>query len=140
PGEIHATRIAVGQAQLLIGCDAIVSASSETLSCARRGMTRAVVNSAETPTAQFILDRDWSFPGASVRRAIQAGAGDECEFIDANALALRLLGDTIYANPLLLGYAWQKGWAPVSRAALLHAIELNGVAVDKNRRAFEYGR
>jgi indolepyruvate ferredoxin oxidoreductase len=47
---------------------------------------------------------------------------------------------TPYANPLMLGFAWQKGWVPVSRAALLKAIELNGVAVDKNRLAFECGR
>jgi indolepyruvate ferredoxin oxidoreductase len=41
---------------------------------------------------------------------------------------------------LLLGYAWQKGLAPVSKAALERAIELNGVSIAANKRAFEIGR
>jgi indolepyruvate ferredoxin oxidoreductase len=55
-------------------------------------------------------------------------------------VALQLLGDSIYTNPLMLGYAWQRGQIPLSRAALLRAIELNGVQVEKNRAAFEWGR
>lgn len=140
PDEVHATRIATGEAQLLIGCDAIVSASTEMLSRTRRGTTRAVINSATTPTADFVLNRDWTFPGTSTERDIRASVGDECDFIDANALALKLLGDTLYANPLVLGYAWQKGWVPLSHVALVRAIELNGVSIEQNRRAFELGR
>ncbi len=140
PGDIHATRIATGEAQLLIGCDAIVSASSDALSKMRHGVTRAVVNSANTPTAEFIGNPDWKFPTLSTESDVRNSVGEACEFLDANALALAFLGDTLYANPLMLGFAWQKGWVPVSRAALLKAIELNGVAVDKNRLAFECGR
>src|SRR3546814_18040103 len=66
--------------------------------------------------------------------------GSACEFLDANALAVYLLGDAIYANPLLLGYAWQKGWIPLSYESLQRAIELNGVMVEKNLSAFEWGR
>ena len=40
----------------------------------------------------------------------------------------------------MLGYAWQKGRVPLSRAALMRAIELNGVQVDNNKAAFEWGR
>jgi len=108
PQHIHASRIATGEAQLLIGCDAIVSASAEALSRTRQGMTRAVVNSAKTPTAEFVLNPDWKFPGTSAESDIRAGVGDECEFINANALALKLLGDTIYTNPLVLGYACRR--------------------------------
>jgi len=139
PDEVHATRIATGEAHLLIGCDAIVSASTEMLSRTRRDTTRAVINSAHVPTADFVLNRDWKFPGASAERDIRASV-QECDFIDANALALRLLGDTLYANPLVLGYAWQKSWVPLSYASLVRAIELNGVAIEQNRRAFELGR
>src|SRR5690606_38826494 len=45
-----------------------------------------------------------------------------------------------YANPLLLGYAWQQGGLPLSLDSLRRAIELNGVAVEKNLAAFELGR
>ena len=140
PGDIHATRIATGEAQLLIGCDAIVSASSDALSKMRHGVTRAVVNSANTPTAEFIGNPDWKFPTLSTESDVRNSVGEACEFLDANTLALAFLGDTLYANPLMLGFAWQKGWVSVSRVALLKAIELNGVAVDKNRLAFECGR
>ena len=51
-----------------------------------------------------------------------------------------MLGDSIYTNPLLLGYAWQKGRIPVSLTALMRAIELNGVQVDNNKAAVEWGR
>ena len=38
-------------------------------------------------------------------------------------------GGGLYGNALLLGYAWQQGWVPLSDAALRRAIELNGVSV-----------
>jgi indolepyruvate ferredoxin oxidoreductase len=140
PDSIHATRVPTGEAALLIGCDAMVAASADALSRVRRGRTRAIVNSASVPAAAFLSNPDWKFPGAAAEDDLRTAIGETCEFVDANALALRLFGDTIYANPLLLGYAWQKGWVPLGRAALLRAIELNGVAVEKNQQAFEAGR
>ncbi|MDE3010137.1 MAG: indolepyruvate ferredoxin oxidoreductase family protein [Pseudomonadota bacterium] len=137
---IYATRIATGEARLMIGCDAIVSASDEALSRLRLGLTRAVVNGARTPTADFIGQRDWHFPDASILQDIGDAIGDACEFLAANSLAVQLLGDAIFANPLMLGYAWQRGWLPLSRAALLRAIELNDVDVERNQLAFQWGR
>ncbi|HET8871951.1 MAG TPA: DUF6537 domain-containing protein, partial [Aquabacterium sp.] len=60
--------------------------------------------------------------------------------IDAVELASRLLGDAIYANPLMLGFAWQSGWIPLTRSSLRRAIELNEVQVENNLIAFEWGR
>ena len=59
---------------------------------------------------------------------------------DAEQVAVQLVGDSIYTNPLMLGFAWQKGRVPLSHAALMRAIELNGVQVDNNKAAFEWGR
>ena len=59
---------------------------------------------------------------------------------DANKAAEALLGDAVFANVMMLGAAWQKGLVPVSEAALKQAIELNGVAIEKNARAFDLGR
>jgi indolepyruvate ferredoxin oxidoreductase len=132
--------VPTGEAAVLIGCDALVAASGDALSRVRRGRTRAVVNSASVPSAAFLSNPDWTFPAAAAENDLRAAIGEACEFIDANALALRLFGDSIYANPLLLGYAWQKGWIPLGRAALLRAIELNAVSVEKNQGAFEAGR
>jgi indolepyruvate ferredoxin oxidoreductase len=50
------------------------------------------------------------------------------------------MGDAIFGNLILLGHAWQQGLVPVSLASLTRAIELNGVAVDANLKAFLWGR
>jgi indolepyruvate ferredoxin oxidoreductase len=99
-----------------------------------------VVNSAKTPTAAFIHNPNWTFPGASTERDIRAAAGENVDLVDANHHAVALLGDAIYTNPFVLGYAWQRGWLPLTHASLVRAIELNGVQVDKNLAAFEWGR
>ncbi|TDV33845.1 indolepyruvate ferredoxin oxidoreductase [Paraburkholderia caballeronis] len=140
PDALHATRIATGEARLIIGCDAIVSASAEVLTRTRRGVTKAAVNSGQMPTAKFVRDSEWAFPADQIRHDLHESVGDGCDFLDANRLAIALLGDTLYANPLLLGFAWQRGWLPLSDKSLGRAIELNGTAVEKNRLAFEWGR
>ena len=141
PADIHATRIAMGEASLVIGCDAIVTASDECVSRMQVGRTRVVLNSAHTPTAAFIKNPNWQFPGADAESDVRTGAGEAgVDAIDANHFAVALLGDAIYTNPFVLGYAWQKGWVPLTYESLMRAIELNAVQVEKNRSAFEWGR
>ncbi len=141
PAAIHAPRIAMGEADAILGGDAIVSAAPETLSKMHAGRTRAAINSAATPTAEFTVDPDWRFPLAQIEAALDATVGAAAvDVIDATALATRLMGNAIYANLFLLGFAWQRGLVPVSEAALTRAIELNGTAVELNLRAFRWGR
>ena len=84
-------------------------------------------------------DLDLSFE--AMASAVRAAAGEEgSHFPEATSLATALLGDAIYTNPFLLGYAFQLGRLPVSLEALHRAIELNGRAVEQNRRAFAWGR
>ncbi|AEA58961.1 indolepyruvate ferredoxin oxidoreductase family protein [Burkholderia gladioli] len=140
PADIHATRIAMGEADLVIGGDALVTASDECTSRMRHGSTRVVVNSARTPTAEFIKNPQWAFPGASAEQDIRIAAGEFVDLVDADQFAAALLGDTIYTNPFVLGYAWQRGGLPLTLASLTRAIELNGVQVEKNLAAFDWGR
>ncbi|MFA5488771.1 MAG: indolepyruvate ferredoxin oxidoreductase family protein [Candidimonas sp.] len=140
PEDIHATRIATGEAELIIGCDSIVTTSQDVISKVQRGATYAAINSAGTPTAALISDPTWTFPKAKAESTLVDALGDRCEFLDASRLAVALLGDAIYSNPLLLGYAWQKGWIPLQYESLIEAIDLNGVAVANNQRAFQWGR
>jgi indolepyruvate ferredoxin oxidoreductase len=141
PGDIHATRIAMGEAKLVIGCDAIVTASDDCVSRMQAGQTNVVLNSAPTPTAEFIKNPDWRFPGTNTEADVRAAAGaDNVAAVDANRYALALLGDAIYTNPFVLGYAWQRGWLPLTHESLTRAIELNAVQVEKNLAAFEWGR
>jgi indolepyruvate ferredoxin oxidoreductase len=139
--QLYSTRIATGEADLVIGCDLVVTAGNEALSKMRSRVTRGVINGNVSPTSDFIRDPDWQMPAEALKRNVLDAAGDEdVDFIDANDIAVTLLGDTIYTNPLLLGYAWQKGWLPLTREALERAIELNGVSVAANLRAFRWGR
>jgi indolepyruvate ferredoxin oxidoreductase len=93
------------------------------------------------PTSDFIRDRDWSLPAQALKQNIFDAAGPkEIEFIDATALALKHMGDALYTNPLLMGYAWQKGWIPLALDAITKAIELNAISVPNNLKAFAIGR
>jgi indolepyruvate ferredoxin oxidoreductase len=99
------------------------------------------LNTHGTPTAAFVTNADWKFPGGHCETAIRASVGPELVgAFDAEQVATALIGDAIYTNPLMLGYAWQQGRIPLSLAALMRAIELNNVQVDNNKAAFEWGR
>ncbi len=141
PGDLAAVRIAPGGADLLLGCDMIVSAQSNALSRLERGVTRAVVNGDLQPTAGFVINPDLDFATAQVRKGLRDAIGDDrLDIIDATGLAVALMGDAIATNPFMMGFAWQKGLLPLSRAALERAIELNGVSVAMNKEAFAWGR
>jgi indolepyruvate ferredoxin oxidoreductase len=141
PDEIHSTRVGAGAADLVIGCDLIVTASRDALSRMGEGRTHAAVNSNKTPTSAFVKNPDWQFPGASTEHDIRAACGsDRVEFIDAGRIATALMGDAMATNMFMLGYAWQKAWVPLSEASIVRAIELNATAVDLNRQSFLWGR
>jgi len=140
PEALHQVRIDQGSADALIGCDLVVSSSPKASGTYRRG-TRAIVNTAEMPTGDVVRFRDADLASPARLRAIRQVIGDgNLDTINANALAERLLGDAVYANIIMLGFAWQHGLVPVSLQALLRAIELNGVAVERNKQAFAWGR
>jgi indolepyruvate ferredoxin oxidoreductase len=139
--EIRTTRVSMAAADLIIGCDPIVSASKETTLRMRPGRTHVAMNSSSTPTAAFVKNGNWQNPAEQCVAEITAQVGVEgVGAFDADALAKQLMGDTIYVNPMILGYAWQKGWVPLHRESLVRAIELNDVQVKNNLAAFEWGR
>ena len=138
---IHTTKVDTAQADLVIACDSIVGATKYTLAVMQKGRTYVALNTHGTPTAAFVKNADWQFPGSNCEAAVRASVGDGLVgAFDAEQVAVQLLGDSIYTNPLMMGYAWQQGRIPLSHAALMRAIELNGVQVDNNKRAFEWGR
>ncbi|NJD36007.1 MAG: indolepyruvate ferredoxin oxidoreductase family protein [Betaproteobacteria bacterium] len=139
--RLHSVRIATGEARLLLGCDIVVAVSDDALSKTASGYTQAIVNTGRTITGEFIRNPDREFPEGAMETSIvdAVGAGN-VGFIDAGRLATRLMGNSIATNMFMLGYAFQRGLIPLSSAALLRAIELNGAAVEDNRRAFAWGR
>ncbi|RPE62990.1 indolepyruvate ferredoxin oxidoreductase [Tibeticola sediminis] len=139
--DICTTRVSLAAADLIIGCDPVVTAAKETVQRMGRGRTHVALNTDAPPTAAFVHNPDWQDPSAAcVAEVVGLLGEDAVGRFDAERLALGLLGDTLYVNPMVLGYAWQKGWIPLTHAALMRAIELNGVAVSLNKAAFEWGR
>ncbi|TDS82524.1 indolepyruvate ferredoxin oxidoreductase family protein [Comamonas sp. JUb58] len=141
PNAIYTTKVDTAKADLVIGCDPIVAANKTTLAAMQQGRTFVALNTHGAPTAAFVHNPNWQFPEAGCESAILAAVGQEgVGMFDAEHIATQALGDSIYTNPLILGYAWQKGRVPLSHAALMRAMELNGVQVDNNKAAFEWGR
>jgi indolepyruvate ferredoxin oxidoreductase len=152
--QLHATRLATGEANALIGCDLIVTVADDSLSKMQRGVTRAVVNNDFAMTSDFVrrfsaqaasgnLEQfpDPQFPRAAMEQQVRDAVGEErAAFLSASSLASSLLGDTITTNLLMLGYAYQQGLLPLAAASLTRAIEMNGVAVKLNKAAFQWGR
>lgn len=139
PEDIHAVRIAAGEASALLGCDMIVSASDEAIAKINNSLTRGVVNSDVSSTGAFVKNPDFSSPDADMRETVMQ-ACKEVQFVDATALATQLMGDSIYTNPFVMGYGYQMGLIPLSAHAIMRAIELNGAAVEANKKAFDWGR
>ena len=140
PEDITAIRVATGEADALIGGDLVVSAGARTLGLTATGRTGAVVNSHQIVTGDFTRNRDFQVPFDRLELALEARLKDRLTRFDASALAEKLLGDSIFANMVVFGAAWQRGLIPVGHAAIAKAVELNGAAVAKNHRAFEIGR
>ncbi|MBL4666486.1 MAG: indolepyruvate ferredoxin oxidoreductase family protein, partial [Sneathiella sp.] len=139
--EIGGTRIPNRQTDLVLGCDLVVAASKDALESYGLGRTRAIVNDYLVPVAAFTLTPDLDMDKAKLSQLVADSIGKEqSEFINSTKLATALMGDSIAANLFLLGYAFQKGTIPLSLSAIEQAIDLNGVAVDANKRSFGWGR
>ncbi|WP_310628109.1 indolepyruvate ferredoxin oxidoreductase family protein [Limnohabitans sp.] len=141
PDEIRTTRVSLAAADLVIGCDPIVVAGKETLQRMRAGRTHVALNAHSAPTAAFVRNANWQNPGeACLAEIVETVGADGVRVFDADRVATQVLGDSIFVNPMVLGFAWQNGWVPLGLEALMRAMELNDMAVAQNKAAFEWGR
>ena len=138
---ICTTRVGMGAADLVLGCDPIVTVQPETMQRMRQGRTHVALNAHGAPTAAFVSNPEWKNPAAECQALLTRTLGaDGCGVLDADAIATRHLGDSLFTNPVMLGFAWQKGWIPLQQASIFRAMELNAVAVEANKAAFIWGR
>jgi len=132
-------RVPAASADVLIACDLLVAASPEGLSLYAKDRTAAFGNSDFAPTADFVTSRDVKFDSGAMARRVKA-ASKSFDACPAQHLAEQQFGDAIFANMIMVGFAWQRGVIPLSSRALYRAIKLNGVEADANLQAFELGR
>ncbi|MDO8318851.1 indolepyruvate ferredoxin oxidoreductase family protein [Rhodoferax sp.] len=140
--SLHAPRVAMANADLVLGCDMMVAASPAALATMTPRRTRVALNTHLAPHAAFVLNPVGAeFGEDQLRSAIDRATGTErVHAFPATRLATQVFGDAIATNMLMLGYALQQGWLPVSLQAIQRAIEINGVAVAANLAALDWGR
>ena len=139
PEGLHASKIGVGGADLLLGCDLVQAASAEVVARCDAARTTTVLNDHGSPTGDFTRQPDAVFPGDLLNARLDRASSRVIRH-DITAWATALFGDSIAGNTMLLGAAWQAGQLPLSLDAIEQAIALNGVAIEANRRAFRIGR
>ncbi len=141
PDDIHAIRVSAGKADLVLGCDLVVSGARKVLAAVRENHTIFVANTAEIMPGEFARSADYSLPIERLKKAIRQAAGEEkTHFFDATRTASALFGNSLGANMFMLGFAYQHGGLPLTAEAVEKAIGLNGQAVAMNISAFRWGR
>ena len=141
PEDIKSIRIAASGADLVLGCDIVTAGSVKVLASMEPGRTTVVINTHEKLSGEFTHNVDFSFPTQKILKTISDRAGEDMiSVVEAERLAIGLLGEAIGANMFMLGFAWQNGGLPLEQASILRAIEMNGVAIDMNKAAFNWGR
>lgn len=137
--QLYTHRLAKASADVVLGCDLIVTAGAEAVERMDPSRTRIVVNTEVSPTREFPRNPDWQADGTTLLKRIQLSA-KQTDSLAATRIARELMGDPLAANMLIVGFAWQRGWIAISSAAIKRAITLNGVSVDANLASFNWGR
>ena len=138
PADLHAPRIGPGDADLLVAADPLTAAAPATLSKLKSGGN--IVADADAPPTGAAGPAPAVSAGDLIACLRAAAPGERLAVTPAARIAERVTGDSVTANLVLIGYAWQRGRIPLSAEAIDAAIALNGVAVEANRRAFLVGR
>lgn len=139
--DINTARLNMGATDLLIGCDMLTAGGETALKTLKAGKTKAFINLEKNMSGDFIQDPDLEYPIDPLKSRFESVLDrSDIEYLDATQMALSLLGDAIGSNLFLVGYAWQKGALPLNAASIKKAVEINGVKVEWNKQAFEWGR
>ncbi len=138
--SIPSARLGTGQADVLVACDLVVGSAPDVLALARPD-TQVLANEDVVPTGEFQRNRDLDLTATRFLAAIgKRVAADNIATLRAGSLATRLLGDSIFTNLMMVGFAAQKGLLPVALDSIEEAIRLNGVAAKANLDALALGR
>ncbi|MBE7219821.1 MAG: 2-oxoacid:acceptor oxidoreductase family protein, partial [Caulobacteraceae bacterium] len=138
--DISAIRVAAEEADLVLGCDLVAAASRKVVAAIRKNDTALVANVAALYPGEITRRPEYVLPQARLQKQLATAAGATARFLDATKTATTLLGTSLAANMIMLGFAWQSGLVPLAELSIDRAIELNGEAVEMNRRAFALGR
>ncbi|WP_342133573.1 indolepyruvate ferredoxin oxidoreductase family protein [Hydrogenophaga sp. OTU3427] len=137
-----ANKISDGRADLYLGFDILNATDAKNLDKCHPERTIAVVSTTATPTGQMVAKRQVLFPAV---RPLTAGIdrvtrSADNVFLDGQALAEGLFGDSMATNLFMVGVAFQAGTLPLQAESLETAIRQAGVGVEQGIAAFRWGR
>ena len=141
--ELGPQRIGTGAANLMLAFDMMAAADPQALKTLSAEHSVLIGNSAVFPGAAFQFaasEAGLPDPGAILDQLVGRVGMGRSHLIDGTEIARASSGDTLAINMVMVGYAYQLGQLALSADAIERAIELNGVAVDFNKRAFRIGR
>lgn len=139
-GPVHALRIPAGHSDLVLVCDQVVGISADVMASLDLDRSRLIANADVSITGDFVADRNAVVDTNLLSRRIRQRAEPNFIAFPFSRLAESLLGDSIAANFMMVGLAYQKGWLPLGLEDLRRAIELNQAAAGANLIALEWGR
>ena len=128
-----------GSVDVLIAFDQLVAGNDGTMRAADPEHTVVVTNTATVPTGSMVVHPDRPFPLDEITARLDAGTKSHLR-VDAQRLVMQLLGDDSTVNVFMVGVVVQAGLVPLQPELVERALELNGVAVEKNIAAFRWGR
>ncbi len=135
-----------GKANLLIGLDILEAVRSVdpkiNLRVASPRFTSALINTHKTPTVTMLLGKE-DFKPVDLENVIRrVSRPDRYLGADLSEIAEQYLGNKVFANIIMLGMAYQKGFLPLDLQNIKSAIEKSvpSDAVKENMNAFNLGR
>ena len=139
--EIWPYRIESSQADVVIGSDLVAATQYEAVQTINEKTTRAVLDTFVYPTSEFHQRRDLDLSSGPFLSVYEELLPEKSLFrLDASLLAREFFAEPTAANIIMLGFALQEGLLPVSISAIERAIEINGVAIQRNKKALALGR
>jgi indolepyruvate ferredoxin oxidoreductase len=137
-----ANKISDGAADLYLGFDILNATDPKNMDKCHPSRTVAVISTTQTPTGHMIANRHVLFPALTplTKGINKVTRSQDNVFLDGQALAEGLFGDSMSTNLFMVGVAFQAGTLPLKASSIEQAIEQTGVAVKLGLAAFQWGR
>ena len=139
--KINSIRVDDGQANVIIGGDLVVTATEKTINLANKFNTALVCNDNELITGDFTRNPQLEIKSKNMKKILISNFNKNSTwFLNSTESSKLNLGNTIYSNLVLFGYAFQAGLSPLNFKSICFAIETNSKNSEMNLHAFNLGR
>lgn len=136
----RSNRVGPGAADCVLAFDLLTATDTKNIAVAAQNRTIAIASTSKTPTGEMVYNPAVTYPDTNDLLDRLKTTSRSVTAFDALAASQALFGNTTVANLLLVGAAFQLGAVPIPEVRIREALHLNGVAVDANLAAFQWGR